>query len=131
MDVMSANGMSTRPFKPSGSGALPARPRNRLSHTLIEDLTIAWERDGPDCLRIMAKEEPSKFAQLAFATLPRNVMVEVNNTLPGCLDPETWSLLLRVLDIIQKCVTIEADPASVFNVIETALRAHYAKQIEA
>jgi hypothetical protein len=80
---MSSNGTSPRPFKPSSSGALPARPRNRLSNTLIEDLTIAWERDGADCLRIMAKEEPSKFAQLAFATLPRNVMLEVGTTLPG------------------------------------------------
>jgi hypothetical protein len=127
---MSTNGTGTKPFKPVGSGALPARPRNRLSNTLIEDLTIAWERDGPDCLRIMAKEEPSKFAQLAFATLPRNVMLEVGTTLPGSLDPETWGLLLRVLDVIQKCVAVETDPATVFTVIETALRGHYAKQVE-
>jgi hypothetical protein len=105
------------------------RPRNQFSKKLIEDLTTIWEVEGPGCLKIMAKEHPDRFALLAYSTLPKNVMLSLEQHAPGGLSIEDWALLVRVLDII-KAAQIDAGPGEVFAVIETALRGHYAKQIE-
>jgi hypothetical protein len=46
---------------------------------------------------------------------------------------EDWVLLTQVLDLIRSAVPAgsNAPPAEVFGVIETALRAHFARQVEA
>ena len=38
-----------------------AGARNRLSTAFLTDLAEAWERDGKNALRVMAKEDPSRF----------------------------------------------------------------------
>jgi hypothetical protein len=100
-----------------------------LSKAIIADFSAAWERDGEACLRIMAREEPSKLVQIAAAILPRDVLVSVEQVTPGNLDPADWQLMLRVLDLIKQCVPVETTPGEVFTVIEQALRAHYAKEV--
>jgi len=53
-------------------------------------------------------------------------------SLPGGLEPDDWALMRRVLDLIKANVPTDsnAGPGEVFDVIENALRAHYAKPIE-
>src|SRR5262245_8570578 len=121
------------PAKPNGhfiphnpKGRIPGS-RNLLGRKIVADFAEAWERDGADCLRIMAKEEPSRLAQLAIAILPKDVLVSVEQSLPGGLDPSDWALLTRVLDLIKQFAPTDASPGEVFGVIEQALRAHYAK----
>ena len=94
-------------------------------------MTEAWTEHGADCLRILAKEDPGKFAQLGLAILPRDILVSVEQTLPGGLDPADWGLLLRVLDLIKTVAPVDAAPGEVFGLIEQALKAHYAKRVEA
>jgi hypothetical protein len=117
------NGMPTPTGRPRGS-------RNVLSRAIIEDFSEAWQRDGAACLRIMAREEPAKLVQIAAAILPKDVLVSVEQVAPGNLDPADWQLMLKVLDIVKACVPVETTPGEVFGVIETALRAHYAKTID-
>jgi hypothetical protein len=97
--------------------------RNRFSKALIEDLTAAWERDGANALLVTAKREPAKFLQLAFGVLPRDVLINViEQRRPGGLDADDW-------EFIKAHAPDGSTPGEVFEVIETALRAHFAKEI--
>ena len=107
------------------------RGKQRLPNALIEDLAAEWLEHGPACLRTMRSRDVTKFVQLAYSTLPRDVLVTVENrSLPGGLDPDDWSLMRRVLDLIKANADSNAGPGEVFSVIENALREHYAKPIE-
>jgi hypothetical protein len=79
----------------------------------------------------MALREPGMLARMAYATLPKDVLVSVEQRIPSELEPESWALMLRVLDIVKKVMPEGAitGPDEVFGVIETAPRAHFAKQI--
>jgi hypothetical protein len=117
--------------RPAGAGGRPPGALTRLSHKLIEDLSDIWHANGPEILKKMASREPSRLAQMAYATLPKDVLVSVEQRIPGGLSAEDWVLLTQVLDLIRSVVPpgSNAPPAEVFGVIETALRAHFAKQI--
>jgi hypothetical protein len=107
------------------------RGKQRLPNALIEDLAAEWLEHGPACLRTMRSRDVTKFVQLAYSTLPRDVLVTVENrSLPGGLEPDDWALMRRVLDLIKANADSNAGPGEVFGVIEEALRAHYAKPIE-
>src|SRR5262249_44032682 len=88
---------------------------------------------GPEILRKMAMREPGTLARMAYATLPKDILVSVEQRIPGGLAPEDWALLTQVLDLIRSAIPPDsnAPPAEVFGVIETALRAHFARAIEA
>ena len=77
-----------------------------------------------------AANDPGKLAQIAYGLLPRDVFISVEQRPPGNLEPNEWATLRRVLDIIQAYAPAGAEPAAVFETIETALRAEYAKPIE-
>jgi hypothetical protein len=82
--------------------------RNLITRRIIEDFTEAWQRDGSAALRVLAKEDPGKFAQLGLAILPRDILISVEQRAPGGLEAEDWALMLRVLDIIKACVAADA-----------------------
>ena len=42
------------------------------------------------------------FAKLAIANLPKDILVSVDQRIPGGLDLEEWALLRRVLGLIKK-----------------------------
>lgn len=112
---------------PSGR---PLAARQRISEKLLADLASVWEAHGESVLERLALTEPGKLAQIAYGLLPRDVFISVEQRAPGNLEPNEWATLRRVLDIIQACAPDGAEPSAIFETIETALRAEYAKQIE-
>ena len=115
-------------------GQRAPRGKQRLPNKLIDDLAEIWEQQGPQCLRRLISVDVARFCSLAYSTLPKDILVTVEQrTLPGGLDPEEWALMRRVLDLIKANVPTDsnAGPAEVFSIIEDALRARYAKPIEA
>ena len=114
-------------------GGRPPSSRSRPSNKLITDLSEIWHANGPEILRKMAMREPGTLARMAYATLPKDILVSVEQRIPGGLSPEDWALLTQVLDLIRGAIPAgsNAPPAEVFGVIETALRAHFAREIEA
>lgn len=114
-------------------GGRPPSSRSRLSNKLITDLSEIWHANGPEILRKMASREPGTLARMAYATLPKDILVSVEQRIPGGLSAEDWVLLTQVLDLIRGAIPpgSNASPAEVFGVIEAALRAHFAKEIPA
>jgi hypothetical protein len=116
-------------------GTSPGRPigsRNRLSGKLITDLSDVWHQYGPNILVKMAMREPGQLARLAYATLPKDILVSVEQRIPGGLSADDWQLLQSVLDLIRSAIPAgsNAPPAEVLGVVETALRAHFAREID-
>jgi hypothetical protein len=72
---------------------VPQGLRNRLSSKLISDLSDIWHDNGPEILRKMAMREPVQLARMAYATLPRDILVSVEQRIPGGLSAEDWMLL--------------------------------------
>ena len=73
-------------------------------------------------------------SRLAYATLPKDILVSIEQrAIPGGLEPDDWAVLMRVLDMIKSTIPpgSNSPPAEVFGVIETALRAHFEREIEA
>ena len=104
--------------------------RQKISEKLLGDLATVWETHGQSVLERLAMTDPGKLAQIAYGLLPRDVFISVEQRTPGNLEPDEWATLRRVLDIIQTAAPEGAEPAKVFETIETALRAEYAKPIE-
>jgi hypothetical protein len=76
-------------------GGRPAGARNKLQAGFLRDLAEAWERDGQASLRIMVKEEPSKFVQVCASLMPREVSLEVGRPLSEMSDEDVHELLAR------------------------------------
>jgi len=130
---MTTNVVANFANRPASAGGRPPGARTRLSHKLIQDLSDIWHANGPDVLKKMALREPTRLAQMAYATLPRDILVSVEQRIPGGLSAEDWELLTQVLDLIRSAIPPGSNtpPAEVFGVIETALRSHFAKEIPA
>jgi hypothetical protein len=124
---MSTNAVSNL----NGRGGRPPGVRNRLTNKLVTDLSETWHKHGPQILEKMAIRHPDQLARMAYATLPKDILVSVERQIPGNLSPEDWALLQTVLDLIRDNVPAGTDaaPAEVLNVIAMALRIHYAKPI--
>jgi hypothetical protein len=76
-------------------GGRPAGARNKLQAGFLRDLAEAWERDGQASLRIMVKEEPSRFVQVCASLMPKEVALEVGRPLADMTDEQVHELLAR------------------------------------
>ncbi len=121
-----------RPWKPGESGNPKGRPigaRQKISEQLLADLAVVWEAQGESVLRRLAIEDPGKLATIAYGLLPRDVFISVEQRAPGNLDPDEWSILRRVIDLIQANAK-GAELGPVLETIEAALRSDHALMIE-
>src|SRR5262245_17440157 len=103
--------------------------RRELVDDIIDNLAVSWKQYGPNVLDYLAKTDQVAYAKLVVSILPKDVLVSVQERIPGELDAKDWALMLRVLDTIKQNVPSEANagPQEVFGVIEDALRIHFAK----
>jgi hypothetical protein len=98
----------------SPGGPRPGRThgaRNKLQRKFLEDLQAEWEKSGADALRIMAKEEPSKFVQTVAALMPREVQLEAVGPLTEINDEELQAFVEHVRQ--ERAKLIEATPEPV------------------
>src|SRR5262245_5769717 len=104
--------------------------RQDLVREIVDNLAVSWKQYGPNVLDYLAKNDQVAYAKLAVSILPKDVLVSVQERVPGGLDAQDWALMLRVLDTIKQNVPLEANagPAEVFGVIEEALRIHFARE---
>jgi len=74
----------------------PKGSRNRVTQRLIEEYEAAFEKYGPACLEIVAKEDPEKFLRLGYSTLiPRQLDIEA-----VAIAAATDDQLYKVLDVL-------------------------------
>lgn len=107
----------------------PAGARQRIAEKLIADIAEIWEACGIEVLKRLAVEEPAKLATIAYGLVPKDIFLNVAQTGPAGLEPSDWATLRRVLDIVQATAPDGAPPQLVFETIENALRAEFARPI--
>jgi hypothetical protein len=108
----------------------PAGARQRIAEKLIADIAEVWEACGKEVLMRLAIEEPAKLATIAYGLVPKDIFLNVAQAAPGGLEPDDWAHLRRILDIVQATAPDGVAPSQVFETIESALRAEFAKPIE-
>jgi Family of unknown function (DUF5681) len=118
-------------FKPGESGNPAGRPqgtRNRYSEDVLTVLANDWAAGGADVVARVRATDPSTYLRVVASILPKDVLVNVQQSVPGNLQPEAWASLRRVLDLIESCGA-SGEPQEVFEMIEEDLRARLAKPV--
>ena len=106
----------------------PQGARSKFSEQACADLLEDWTAHGSDALVRVRVTDPSTYLRVAFAVIPKdvNVAVEQRN---GPLDRNEMRTMRRLVDLITACAAT-TDPETVFAWIEEDLRARVAKKID-
>lgn len=88
------------------------------------DLSEVWEAHGKTVLERLAVTEPKALAQIAYGVLPRDILIGIEQRLPGGLDPDDWNMLVRIAGVVK-----ELAPNAGGDEIEDALRCALARPI--
>ena len=76
------------PWKPGESGNPAGRPlgsRNKLSELVIQDIAADWAIGGPDTIARVRMTDPSTYFRVVASILPKDVLVNVQQSTPGNL----------------------------------------------
>jgi hypothetical protein len=76
----------------------------------------------------LAVADPGKLAQIAYGLLPRAVFVQVQTSIPGNIDADTWGKMRSVLDLIERVYPADADPAVCSRTL--SMRSAFAKPVD-
>ncbi|HLG85130.1 MAG TPA: hypothetical protein VKY22_29380 [Bradyrhizobium sp.] len=119
-------------WKAGVSGNPAGRPmasRQRLGEKIIANIAALWESEGEAVLRRLIAEDPATFAKLAFQILPKDVLVNVQQSTPGGLEPEQWARLREILAMVERIAPPGTSPDAALMALENGLRAEFAVPI--
>ena len=71
----------------------PLGARHKITEAIIQDISGAWQTQGPQVLNRLAVEDPATFAKLAVGPVPKDVLLSINAKLPAAwtLTTGSWS----------------------------------------
>ena len=115
-------------FKIGHSVGRPRGAKNKLANSFVEDVASEWERSGPQILKVMAAEDPSRFAELVAKVCPRDINVLLTPAAPVGLDEHDLAILRAIRQEVDGAN--ELTPAEVFDHVLRAIRAYGAKTID-
>jgi hypothetical protein len=59
----------------NSGGGRPKGSRNKLGEAFIADLRDAWERDGPDVIARVARNDPAALLKVIASLMPRDLNI--------------------------------------------------------
>ena len=123
------------PWKPGESGNPLGRPlgsRNKLSEAVIQDIAADWAIGGAETIARVRLTDPATYFRVVASILPKDVLVNVQQSTPGNLDPDEWRVLVELVRLIKSSAPegSQALPSDLAPSIEETVRAHFAKPIE-
>jgi hypothetical protein len=119
-------------WKPGVSGNPAGRPmhtRQRLGEKIIGNIAALWEEQGEVVLRRLIADDPATFAKLAFQILPKESLVNIQQSAPGGLEPEQWARLREILAMVERIAPPGTSPDAVLMALENGLRSELATPI--
>lgn len=122
-------------WKPGESGNPAGRPigsRNKLSEAVIQDIAADWAIGGAETIARVRLTDPATYFRVVASILPKDVLVNVQQTTPGNLDPSEWAVMVELVRLIKASAPegSQALPSDIVPAIEETVRVHFAKPIE-
>jgi hypothetical protein len=121
------------PWKKGQSGNPLGRPlgaRAKFSEQACADALADWTAHGSNVLARVRATDPSTYLRVLFSIIPKDVAISIEQR-TGPLQSQEMQMLRRLVDMIEACAPADADKDTVFALLETSLRSHFAKQIDA
>jgi hypothetical protein len=123
------------PWKPGQSGNPAGRPmgsRNKFTEDVIQAFAVDWAAGGPEVIARVRQQDPSTYLRVIASILPKDLLLTVQPSTPGNLDPDEWRVLVDLVKLIAASSPsgAKAMPSEIGPVIEEAVRCHFAKPIE-
>jgi hypothetical protein len=123
--------LSTR-FAPGNTlGGRPKGARSRITEKFLQVLGADFDDHADEVIASVRSEDPAAYLSIVAKLLPKELeaRVQVEQRLPGNLDPDDWATLRGVLDLIQTHAPAGVAPSEIFGFIEHALRSEFAKPV--
>jgi hypothetical protein len=123
-------------WKPGESGNPLGRPlgsRNKLSEAVIQDIAADWAIGGAETIARVRMTDPATYFRVVASILPKDVLVNVQQSTPSNLDPDEWRVMVDLVRLIKASAPegSQALPSEIVPAIEETVRAHFAKPIAA
>jgi hypothetical protein len=119
---------------PGSASPSPGRPvssRQKIAEALLADLAEVWAAHGKDVLLKLAVSDPGKLATIAYGLLPKDIFVSIEHKPPGNISPDDWAIMVELVALARDSLppNAKALPKEVADVIEHALRSHFAAPV--
>ena len=112
------------PGKSGNPAGKPPGARTAFSQGFIRDFALVWAEEGLEAVRKVAKKSPEAFVAIAARICPNDVRLTLEQTIPGGMGLEDYSLMREVIAAIREGLP-DADqmrPDAVFQHVLSALR---------
>ena len=93
-----------KPGRPRQSGNLNGRlvgSRSAFSAGFTRDLAEVWAEKGKASMLYTAEKQPAVFFATCARLLPNDVRVTVEQSLPGNLRAQDWSLMREIVEAVK------------------------------
>ena len=121
-------------WKKGQSGNLAGRPtgsRNKFSEDVVTAFAVDWAAGGPEVIARVRQQDPSTYLRVVASILPKDVLVNVQQQVPGNLDPDEWRVLVDLVRLIKTSAPEGASalPSDIAPALEETVRAHFAQPV--
>jgi hypothetical protein len=100
---------------------------------VVTAFAVDWAAGGPEVIARVRQTDPSTYLRVVASILPKDVLVNVQQHVPGNLDPDEWRVQVDLVRLIKASAPegAKALPTEIVPAIEETVRAHFARPIEA
>ena len=107
----------------------PIGTRHAFSQGFIRDFALVWQEEGLEAVRKVARKSPESFVAIAAKVCPNDVKLTIEQSLPGNLSAEDWSMMREIIDAVRQAIpdANSKPPGAVLEHVLGALRQADAK----
>jgi hypothetical protein len=99
---------------------------------VVTAFAVDWAAGGPEVIARVRQQDPSTYLRVVASILPKDVLVNVQQNVPGGLDPAEWGVMIDLVKLITASAPPNATalPSDIAPALEETVRAHFAKPVE-
>jgi hypothetical protein len=93
---------------------------------VIQDIAADWAIGGAETIARVRMTDPATYFRVVASILPKDVLVNVQTSTPGNLDPDEWCVLVDLVRLIKSSAPegAKALPTEIVPSIEETVRGY-------